>query len=1538
MFKFRNIGIKVFFLIMLFSSYAISVSAQVYDGTSYLMLSKQFGQKSGIYRLTQLLTGSPMASDPVKLADLTAFRGSVVGLSCINTGLVYFLGSLQSAYTPLSIGSLPKGISISDSSSLYRSVLLPKVYLRWSEAFSATKETFWKKNQTISGITYDSVWSNGTGTNIIDIPMWDGIAGIQSTVSGDKWITPNGVGFLPAWAYGTPISPWPGKPLNGEEGRPAVTSLDFPPGTISKDGFAFAPVERRVFATSKENLDLLELTDTSDIASPVSRFSSILTLRNLIETIDLYDASGKDVIPGGNITNLQTAWIPDNAQMIPVGTEKKYFFSPGGGSISGDLYPPTLQFYNSSSGINNLALDSATIRNYDSLKTDQGIDPSHITKIAVSERYDRSNATAPDFIYGSTADKFIIQNSWWGNGGKAYEYDSKTGAVYRLDYSGADPVAQPRPTRESIGVITGAVDEIAVDGSGYLYALLNETSSASGSSGIIQDIQFDAAAPEAYLDDHGEKAVVGPWIKGIASLTASASGTASATDTSTSASVATSTTDTASDTIATTDTATSTSIAAIASGPSKPSEGDFSYVSVKQYINKRLVRYSPGPGRTLGVLEDRGAMEVGFDWLTRRREVKGGAIVWTTQNWEPQKWPDARLASAKVSLAVVQIPQRPVTYNQTASSPAVCRTDGRVMTEIISEGDAIKFKVEGYKPMSEGRRISLKDVGIIGQLGRVLVNLNPAPDGTYNYDEDNDGVKSGFPSSLFESDTGKTKISWNVDWVDGTNGNSVLQHVAVASDSLNDLGEFEFAFPQPGNFQVWADVSYKMFDYSTLQEKGTPSDLVNCVASKKTTTPKYLVQVQSPPSAFVPETYLSNITMLPEKGTSAGVAPATVSSGTNFCDILEGKIPDFLETLTNVQFVRDVNVRTNTDKPLETYAGVGVWHYDSYIDLMGLKLPKTGGLVYNYNTAAFKGSGLSNLVDLTKYNPGWTKQDDQTQLAKNGTQVDTPLSSSSRELDFMRWEIYAYPVYSKASKELKDSFDPKGKMGRGILLASGSFFGADPTDLGDRKYQLSKKIPTTDFAKAILVPLDPEPYRLRMEVAYPRVKWAESVASGETGSQYRSMVPDPEPVHVVGTILNPKYPTGNQNPNGTACFKNTDSWMLRMRDDTLIPPSPVTPGEILETTGDPTQSATMSFTIFDNNPSVQAKDFGIKYQLPHFERDSIQRTWNKIVPQSSPEFGEQPKTSDFMFNPDFKVSATYTVNVNEYGEGGWFEPGSRFQNWVGSLAFAIDGKLNDGIGIDGKNTDHAFTYPATSTPKSIETAAGSLTRIDNDPPSIYVTLVSPGDNRRWEFQAIEGVNDLAPVPNDPSLLASTTFAIGSFRLDDGTPLGNGTTTVMLPGNSDIPYELATENRRIDVDAIAAKTPLVQAFLPKIRRSGRLFINLDIDDNVDYKELSSATIDVVEVPTGKSLIPAGTLPIPLLPRFNSDNLSNPDLPSPRARYVIDMPMKVSDVQPQIKIDIFAQDAAGNQKAISIPVYLTDVSFDVKVIESKESRTK
>jgi hypothetical protein len=128
-------------------------------------------------------------------------------------------------------------------------------------------------------------------------------------------------------------------------------------------------------------------------------------------------------------------------------------------------------------------------------------------------------------------------------------------------------------------------------------------------------------------------------------------------------------------------------------------------------------------------------------------------------------------------------------------------------------------------------------------------------------------------------------------------------------------------------------------------------------------------------------------------------------------------------------------------------------------------------------------------------------------------------------------------------------------------------------------------------------------------------------------------------------------------------------------------------------------------------------------------------------------------------------------------------------------------------------------------------------------------------------------------------------------------------------------------------------------MPTVRRSSRLLVSVGIADNVDYQDLSEATIEVTEITD------SGSQPLLALQNlktaFNAEDDFEEALTFNRGRYYIDVPMKVLSGQslpanPQLEVKVYARDSSGNERTLIIPIKVSESSFDTRVLESSENR--
>ncbi len=1104
---------------------------------------------------------------------------------------------------------------------------------------------------------------------------------------------------------------------------------------------------------------------------------------------------------------------------------------------------------------------------YDKLPSD-----SSLPNLQASEASNLAN------LYASKADKCAVLDSWWGIGGILFEYWKTTGELVKLDF-----VNYPNPTPVPLGIAKGVVDDIAVDGDDYLYVLWSEV---KPSDAAMKTLWFNPERPEGYEDFLGTSTYI-PTASGDRALL--------------------------------NDRGTQTAI---------------EWVRIKQVVRKVLKRHTVIASGSLGPEEDRGMVDTGYNvWQRKRIKNAGGRWAWEEKPWE-------LLAGGRhdsdfpAELAVVNVPRRPEIYNLQPPQPSVCRLDRKPPSAMVEEDTDLTFKIEGFQPFitdSTGttERRGLKFVGSFGPFKNVRINWLPTPTNEYNYDEDNDGYKSGFPSSLFETSSWKTDIKYFVDWIEGTDlddPEGLLGAIAVASAPTDpEWKDFTVKFPHPGNYAVYADITYRYFDYNQLDVGSRPADLKESPA-RQVRTRKTLVQVKSQGSLKVPSSFISNIRLLPTPGKVPDAFQKVQPLANAGFDLPEDESPASLAFTFDAQFIHDAHRTGSINETLTNYAGIGVWDYDQFIDLyekngIGINLAKTGRHVYNY---------LDGAVDATKFNPGWNKPQAET-LADNGSRIDiAPDVPPSKDLHFIRWNLCFYPTCSQSAVSL-----PK----RGIEVASGSCIGAVCVPIGDstnRKYRITVNIPPETIA-TISTPIDPEQYRLRLEIVYPRATWAESGAPDKIGVQYRSIVPDESPIHAVSTVpfSGSDVVSSDQGSDGQSYFaEGVDSWMIRARDSTLPTIAQEVQG-FTQSTGDPVSEARIIYKISDNNPVAKVADFHVEYQMA--DRNWPRQTTDFLAtyvanPLSQPTPQGIPSDPSFYQNDSYQITYPYESTLDEFGPNGPFAPTGELCNWVGTLQAWVKGNVADGFGSDSRNLVHQFGYPL---PKDgVETPLVTMNRIDNDPPTLRVEIVAQSDNRRWVVQAIEAVEDPVALADSPKGLATCTFQLKCFRLDDGSQVG-ATQTSELPPTSNSPTIIGEEHSLVDLDKLRVD-PTV---LPRVRRASRIMVNVDILDNADYLDLGTATIEIYETRkdgTEHSLLPFPIPRIPLEKAFLPSNLPNPKVSSPRARYSVDTPMVVIPNTNQVKILLKASDSAGNNRSLLIPIQIIDSTFDARILESKENR--
>lgn len=1523
------------------------------NGTAYVLVPKDIDLIHGVYRLNDYANGAVIQPiDP--LFNLNGFGGKVSGLAANQQNQVFLLcGPVTGTWASAAVNFLPDPADFSLDSPIYLKLLAPSNYSNWTAVHgvrdgslpSSGHGPFWMKNLPIDGQTYDwamraggpisHIYLNGiSGTQ--GIPLYDGVAGIVDPNDSTRVMLPSNWGAMSYWAHGSRNGPayLVGQPLDGSEDppgsgnfRPQIEALSVPfkhglpseeAGSVWKTTqTSFSCVVKRHYDLRERALDLWRANDFNPLVGPTMDSSGVLTTQDVRVWESYARGCGDNCIPGGAMEGKNIDVALSYVEVVTSTTGNRYGFNRKGQKVG--PYPEpnkaALRVVKAGTSTNETlspvsadgSLNSAVLTNASYL-TGKGIGSETLRSLGVSSRFDGSEI---DFLYGSDADNFVMQDSWWGRGGIGYEYFKDTGIIQKLDYQAS---ANPTPVLVTTFSETerSKIDDIAVDGEGYLYFLRTEkepTDAAMAALSPLTDYENDPK----YLRKEG-------WYRKIVSS----------------------------------DPESATNLELVPAGQESPT--DFLYVYLGQEVRKRVVRHAPVTGAGIAPEENRGYVRAGEDeW--KFKLVRGGPTWDLPGQLQPAGDRDSAIMA---ELAVVNLAAAPGMYNASGDLPSVVRIDRGDANEILSEGQSMTFKVEGYKPFlpnDDGLevRTPLRYIGDIANaagtpiFSNLSINQLPAGDGGFNHDEDGDGVRSGFPSSLYEDSAWTTQFVWKVNWIDES-GNllQVIEPGAARSGSAPNAADFTATFPHPGNYLVSAEITYRYFDYSLLGPGSRPADLFDKWQSKTIESVPRLVRVKSPSNLNNDvESYITAIKLLPEDGTAEAFQNVAANSPHGRYDFPEDEVAANLGFEFEAQFVRDANVRETKDQALTTFGGIGVWDYDTYIDKFAaceedVSVLKVHRHVYNYN---------AGLPDLNIYNPGWKKATDTAvpSQAECGTMVQVTNPNLSgvtpedqwfrKDLAFITWRMFLDPTCSKNDS----SYTPPPD---GYEIASGSLAEGSPlvtlTPLGNRRFRIKVSIPPERIA-TIATPIDPETYSARLQIVYPRVAWHETALAD--GMQYRSLIPE-EPlvagqvggIHCVSQVVHPsnKIVTSSANGStGASHFQGRGTWELRARDKTLPTFNQTTP--IIEhSTGDPIAIASVSFQAGDNNPVATFSAFQVKYEKvldPSRNCDTTanNRTEDLTTPPIAANPQIMPSSSTFFLDNLYGVISTFTMNIDHYGPSGPFAPTMSLENWVGTLTYFAVGSVQDGFGTDSLSLVHEFGMPASDVP----TLECALVRHDNDPPSLYVELISQADNRRWVVRVNENVNDSEALTTDPTMLAQTQVEVGCYYLDSGNPAipANASTTVDVPGYANYPAEVRPEARIINLSTLAALAP---EYFPRVRRSCRLMVNVGVEDNVSYKNLGQATFGITEDQGGttKDLLPSPAPAISLVRSRNEDG--NVETPFPRARFVADMPMRVRTNQPQVTVTLNATDGYGNSRGVVIPVTILDSTFDARVLESSEGR--
>ena len=1521
---------------------------------------------------------------------------------------------------------------------------------------------FWYKNVTLAGNTYkyvcrfngpDGVRYLNSKDGIRGTPIWDGTyksdpnstnsSAIKHPKDDKKIILPSHFGAVCYYLYATTsCTKFPlfiGKPMDGGDyidadgniAQRPVYELDksndagvFPGDKVFDSRHLFACIVKHIYQKRENPLDLYCGDDTTSSNIIPVGLSLKEESKKVLNSIDVKvkEAYGKicgdNCITGGAPPDNTAIAAMAKVNVVTSTTGRRYGFNPLGvffnpqDSIDASLrvvekgkLSQTIDIATDAKGEN----FNNVITNKDYLIS-QGITPASIKTIGVSSNFSKNSNY--DFIYGSPADKFVVQDSWWGVGGLAYEYYKETednpSYLKKLDYVNntiPDEIIYENQ-------LTGKIDSIAIDGDGFLYALKTEEEPTDLETiNANSEISASSIVPEKALSSVSFGKYVDPLIvqvetpnNWIRETVVKIGG----------------------EEILITE--------SIPNGQEKP--GDFKNVTLKQNVYKTVKRYAPASGG-IGEEENRGHMRVGFDNWRNRIELTSNGTTFSYPFWV-QEEENARISNLEAELAVVNIADSPILINGTEDHyiTVVSATNNKPNygNTTINEEDSLVFKIEGYKPTVKNEKgedvvSNLKTIGDIYDdngnpfLADVKLNNTPNGDGKYEHDENGDGFSSGFPSSMFEAKDYETEVTWYiaqvedktaVDLIDNTK--AFTNRATLVNDITTKKGEGDFLtcsfdFKQPGRYIIQAYVTYNYF--SNLGTAERPAQLQ--IAQSSFVTKPLLISVyandlkldQSP-------SYITNISMtMGNKHT--GLSDSNKEDDEDLTNVEDDKFGDITVTF-DAQFYRDSY--NGESKSYEVHDGIGVWDYDYYsrlykraqniTNLKGIIVPSVSGTDHAYNYGNGKEDDLEGSYVTNILNPGKDKTTKVPGRSANaGTRVDT--IPDKNDMKYIQWALYL----RRTDKPENDVPEPTGLsiVDRGELITSGTFEKVkleNCQEISDRKYRISYTLPIDNTDK-IRTPRDPKDYTLDLEIIYPRVTWLNNNLDDKIDNVkglYSSVVPyldtesgdaGPSPIHVI-SILKTLSAGKLVNQN---CSKSGDdfSQLYEKKGGEDLPPTvklAVRDKEIptmqdlsknlprTETTGDPSDSAVFECEITDNNPFLAADNTCNKKLTKQIENNDAKKIpvlalqgWSNssdirygVEKDNRKYFVENVRAEDitvaksstgdpdtyFALDDTWRFKLNYTMKVKSLAPD-LFEPSNsngteitiaekknlKPENWIGTLNYGIVGRACDGKGKDGKKTYHYFynkdvyadntgiPHDSINIDESYEVpTAPYLERIDNDPPTIEVELISQNDNRRWVFQLIEGINDKVCYPQKVSDLAESTLVVKNLFLKndnfDDTEQSYATYPVSkVPGTTNNPSIFGSV-ATVTTNLVAGLTEAI----PTFRRASRLIILVNIFDNCGYKTLNNAKIKVVdasevllqkEINTGVSHNEKGEIV----------NFTN----HPRGTFVVDMPMIVKEGN-QVEITVNAEDHAGNQRSIVIPVKIVESTFETRVLETKEDR--
>lgn len=1597
------------------------------NGVSYVLLSPDFIYP-GIYKLNKgngdvrpsYASKSGIKSPLFRISDITR-EGKVSGLAANQQNNVFVLTAKQGdKFERANVGWLPAGIKFDENSSIYIAAARPfegeaNHYIRSgcphiSDRSNGTG-SYWKHNLSLGGKTYTYACTFGgpTGVKFLNgkdgecgTPIWSGefrpessnnTAALRHPTNDRYVIVPSHVGVVAYYLYGNNnAGANKGKPMDGKDGRPLAIFTDSDGGGTPKSGGRsgnmFGCVVRRFYDKRENSLDLYTATDTTSINSSSDSANGTnlqKTSSGVLKTVDVKveEAYGRicgdNCIPGGEIPGGSIETALSTVTVVTSTRGYRYGFNPVGEHYGATDTEASLRVVkpNGQSKVINTAKETSAnnfsdnITNKDYLKsrgnyiTKSGITPIELKTIGVSSNF---NATTDqyDHIYGSASDFFVVQDSWWGVGGIAYEYYKDTGTVVKLDYMNNN-----NPEPEYVGVLKGKIDTIAIDGNGYLYSLKTEESPT--------DTEMARKNFSTNPDGGNGVEFESGWLR-----------------------------------------VTGGSEPVTIPGDGKE-VGDFRHAIAYQDVYKAVKRYSQASG-SLGREENRGYVYAGKNVWSNILERTSSGYRWKNAFWYPKEGSN-RMSNYQAELAVVNVAKNPTSYEGTEKKYICVTTPGYTAHQPIVEERTLTFKVEGYKPNVGGRQRFFTPVGDVINPTHLDVRINniPPEEGgdIYRFDEDNDGNYSGFTSKMFEASAQRTSISWYVAQVEDTTAVPIVPTTSNPTPSprlISSIERFDtvsspfslcdltYTFKQPGRYIVQAKGIHYVFNTFDVYR---PSNLTS--STKSFTTEPLLVNVysnnlkyNSSPS-FITDIKITPIPNEIDKRRNNYGIEGGGNSESDF-DTAEGtednksRLPNKkrffgdLHIEFNAKFVKDAN--SNTSAYLQTFDGVGVWDYQYYKNLYkiakenfginGITIPNLSLVAQANHIYNYKNNGsIDNCYNTNIYNPGRVKASSLGGSYLGGTQVEGEPTEDDKK--FIQWALYLRAIKPQEDYKTSGSFD------RGDLIISGNCATASFTlkDTVDRIYNVSLDIKNID--SLINVPRDPKDYILDFELIYPRVTWINNALGGnDTNRNYfSSIVPyniesgGYGPIHILSKLITVDS-DGSINHSDTSqsgVFANNPWVTLQVRDTVIPKYIPKTKNlPYRESTGDPIASGTFEYRIEDNNPFMQfsknhipnkitidqaLKGVGILLQNlvynPTFTNDESNKEYkSKSAVSKNAIINQTSDTSDFYKDNDWKIWVDYTEIINDLSnlkphisdsnlsaESYYKDINSiktkkiLIENWIGNLSHIASGTIYDGYDELGRDFTHKIKpIKENADDDSIILASPTiyLERYDNDPPSIGVQLISQNDNRKWYFELLEGINDKVSFAKTTEELAPSKLLISCYNLISGENIIATSTNSVFgstnfyderEGHYDNPTEHSDSPRNCNyIVTTIDKTNGV----PSFRKASRLIINTDILDNCGFEKLRKANITVTN--DNEDILNSA---------INIDsshdiygNLKESFKNKPRGTFVVDLPMKVSENQPQINIAVYAEDHQGNKKQLEIPVNIVESSFETRVLESKENK--